>query len=331
MKHALLLALILLCVGALAEPLQVGRSLAPFSLEDQHGESHTVDASARILLFSRDMEGGGLLKEALEGRDASYLSARGALYLADISGMPRLIARFVALPRMRRRAYPMLLDPDGSATRALPDREGEATLVFLDRLRITRIEYAGTSEEVRALLEEASPASSEGRPEGAGRDPSASGGPVAERARAALAPLKNGLRAALQEALAEGPEHAIRVCRVEAPAIAAAASREGVRVGRTSHRLRNPANAPEPWMEPLLEHYVSQPEDREPRLRDLGDGRFGYVEPIDTQAPCLTCHGAVIAPEVAARLAELYPEDRATGFAVGELRGLFWAVVESGS
>jgi hypothetical protein len=97
-----------------------------------------------------------------------------------------------------------------------------------------------------------------------------------------------------------------------------------VEVGRTSHRLRNPANAPRPWMEPLLAAYRAAPE-RAPRAVAIGAGRVGYVEPITVKPMCLACHGSELAPGVRARLAELYPEDRATGFAVGDFRGLFWA------
>jgi hypothetical protein len=53
-------------------------------------------------------------------------------------------------------------------------------------------------------------------------------------------------------------------------------------------------------------------------------GTSGYVEPILLQSPCLACHGDALAPEVAARIGELYPEDRAVGFQVGDLRGVFW-------
>ena len=64
---------------------------------------------------------------------------------------------------------------------------------------------------------------------------------------------------------------------------------------------------------------------------DLADGALGYVEPIRIEALCLNCHGETLTEPVQARLAELYPEDRATGFADGDLRGLFWAVVPPGS
>ena len=97
-----------------------------------------------------------------------------------------------------------------------------------------------------------------------------------------------------------------------------------MRVGRASHRLRNPANAPPAWVAPILETWVADPAARAPRTVSLAEGRSGYVEPILLQPPCLTCHGESLAPEVAERIRTSYPEDRATGFQVGDLRGVFW-------
>jgi hypothetical protein len=159
--------------------------------------------------------------------------------------------------------------------------------------------------------------------------------PVDEAAYAArgaemLAPFKLALMAALSEGLEQGPEEALHVCQVRAPELADEASGAGVRVGRTSHRVRNPANAPEPWMQPLLDAYLAEPEEAGPRVVALGGGRVGYVEPIFVQPMCLTCHGDVLAPDVVLRIAELYPEDEAVGFAPGDLRGLFWVLFEAG-
>ncbi len=149
----------------------------------------------------------------------------------------------------------------------------------------------------------------------------------ARRARGAeiLRPFKSALKQALQEGLREGPAAAINVCRLRAPALAEERSRAGVRVGRTSHRLRNPDNAPAAWMEPLLARYLEASDRREPAVVSLPRGRVGYLEPIHTGALCLTCHGSELAQPVREALDRHYPEDRATGFAVGELRGLFWA------
>ena len=38
---------------------------------------------------------------------------------------------------------------------------------------------------------------------------------------------------------------------------------------------------------------------------------------------CLTCHGSDIDANIAEALAERYPADEATGFATGDLRGVF--------
>jgi len=146
------------------------------------------------------------------------------------------------------------------------------------------------------------------------------------RGAATVAPLKRDLLSALQDALARGgPEEAIDVCRLRAPEIAARASGPGVRVGRTSDRLRNPANAPAPWMRPLLEAYRADPQDRAPRVVRLPDGRVGYAEPIVVQPLCLACHGEALTPALRARLAARYPEDRATGYRAGDFRGLVYA------
>ena len=152
MKTGFVLAIALFAVSAGAEPLAVGGTLSAFSLEDQHGASHRVDASVAVVLFSRDMDGGNLLKEALADSEPGFLEARHAVYVADISGMPSLVARLFALPSMRKRPYPMLLDRDGEATRDLPDLEGKATLLRLDDLRITGVEHLDSAAEVREAL-----------------------------------------------------------------------------------------------------------------------------------------------------------------------------------
>jgi hypothetical protein len=145
------------------------------------------------------------------------------------------------------------------------------------------------------------------------------------RAARALAPLKKELRSALIGALEEGgPERAIEVCQLRAPEIERLTSTGGAVLGRTSFRLRNPENAPEPWMSLFLEEYLANPDDNEPRAVRLAAGDIGYVEPIRMKGICMQCHGDRIKPGVKARLQALYPEDEATGFKKGELRGMFW-------
>jgi hypothetical protein len=54
-----------------------------------------------------------------------------------------------------------------------------------------------------------------------------------------------------------------------------------------------------------------------------GKEQFRFMKAIPTGALCLQCHGSQISPEVTARLAELYPQDKAHGYSEGEIRGAF--------
>lgn len=166
----------------------------------------------------------------------------------------------------------------------------------------------------------------------------AGAGEPATRGVELLAPFKAELQQALKAGLADGPVQAVTACQAKAPAIAAAQSQGGVRMGRTSDRLRNPANTAPEWVKPILAGYLgrdassggaphARPEaapDLTPRTVEIAPGRMGYVEPIVLQPMCETCHGTQIAPEVAERISLLYPQDAATGFQVGDVRGVFW-------
>jgi hypothetical protein len=146
------------------------------------------------------------------------------------------------------------------------------------------------------------------------------------RAEAARDALFERLSGRLAQAVASGgPPSAITVCKDEAPRIAADVGREqGVRIGRTSHRLRNPSNEPPAWARDLVARHVETP-----RFVARADGSLGVLLPIRLQKRCLACHGdpAAMPAGVREALASSYPADAATGFAEGELRGWFWVEV----
>ncbi|MYM63293.1 DUF3365 domain-containing protein [Pseudomaricurvus sp. HS19] len=132
------------------------------------------------------------------------------------------------------------------------------------------------------------------------------------------------LKAALQGSMAAGgPVAAIDTCQLQAPAIAAGLTESGWSVGRTSERLRNPANKPSPELMALLREYAANSE-LPARATLLEDGSKLYVSPIKVGPLCLNCHGTELQPEVQRQLSLRYPEDQATGYQAGDFRGLFW-------
>ncbi len=95
----------------------------------------------------------------------------------------------------------------------------------------------------------------------------------------------------------------------------------GVEIGRTSHRLRNPANVAPSWADAYVADHVE-----DPTYLAGPNGELGALLPIRLRAECQMCHGGTeeIDGDVMAALAEHYPDDQATGFAEGDLRGWFW-------
>ena len=141
------------------------------------------------------------------------------------------------------------------------------------------------------------------------------------------------LKAELTSALASaGPTGAISVCRTRAPEIAARLSREsGAVVSRTALRVRNPANAPDDLQRAILEQFAADlaagrtemPLEAAVEINRGGRIEHRYMRAIPMDAMCLACHGQQLAPEVASAIASDYPEDQATGFEQGQLRGAF--------
>lgn len=142
------------------------------------------------------------------------------------------------------------------------------------------------------------------------------------RGKQAQGELFSRLFTRLQQAFAKGPGEAIAECKLAAPEIAEAVSSEKtLKIGRTSHKLRNPANVPPSWAAPYVEERHA-----EPVWLTHPDGRLAGLLPIRVMGLCLRCHGdkASIEEPILEALAEGYPGDNATGFQKGDLRGWFW-------
>jgi len=147
------------------------------------------------------------------------------------------------------------------------------------------------------------------------------------------------LRNRLQAAMAEGgPVAAVEVCHIEAPQIAATVmAAHGVRLGRVAApgRNRNPAQAADDWKLATLEAFQQAVDDGAAAGDQVAVTRGPLPEGIAlrmmrgivTEPVCLACHGNAVAPEVRAAILASYPDDGATGFAAGDLRGALWVEV----
>ncbi|MDN5514011.1 MAG: FAD/FMN-containing dehydrogenase [Pseudomonas sp.] len=151
MKAAALMLLCLLSTAALA--LEPGDRLAPWTLLDQHDVPYTLSEQTRVLLVARDMDGAKLVNAALEDKPKGYLEQRQAIFLADVSRMPRIIATLFALPKMRDYNYRILLDRDARIAPRYPAGEGEVLLLQLDGLQVVSQQALTNTDDLRQALE----------------------------------------------------------------------------------------------------------------------------------------------------------------------------------
>ncbi len=167
----------------------------------------------------------------------------------------------------------------------------------------------------------------------ASRQPPAADAAQVTRARAAATDLGSDLMGMLSSEMARGgPVAAVAVCADSAQQRTERHQQAGLHVRRIGTRVRNPANTPDSLESLVLAAFEAALESgRLPtdtilvQARPTGGWELRYLRPIQVQEKCLACHGPAdrLAPGASRLIATRYPADRATGYAVGDLRGAF--------
>ncbi len=140
--------------------------------------------------------------------------------------------------------------------------------------------------------------------------------------------LKNELQKAIKEG---GLKNGITVCSVKAPEIAVKYSTDQWQIKRTSLKVRNPANVATDYEHDVLMQFQEK-KDQGISISNLShyaeeqteNGKIHrMMTAIPTQALCLGCHGDQLSADVKTELEVRYPNDQATGFKEGDIRGAF--------
>lgn len=139
----------------------------------------------------------------------------------------------------------------------------------------------------------------------------------------------------LQKAIAEkGVDGAVEFCNVNAtPLLNEVAEKYNVSIRRASNRYRNPADQPTEDELPLLEAYEYNAENgikSEPNIQKIENGDILlYTKAIVIPgAFCLSCHGdpsKEIDSNTLQKIDSIYPNDKARGHQIGDLRGM-WSI-----
>lgn len=143
--------------------------------------------------------------------------------------------------------------------------------------------------------------------------------------------LKQELGAAMQSG---GPVAAVEICQLKAPQITQDLNTSNnISIKRTSLKLRNPDNAPDAWERQVLESFEHKLAKGTPAselshmesFKSDSTTTLRMMRAIPVQGLCLACHGDKnnMDPVLLEKLENLYPNDLATGYQTGEIRGAF--------
>ncbi|MDM8545680.1 Tll0287-like domain-containing protein [Candidatus Venteria ishoeyi] len=132
---------------------------------------------------------------------------------------------------------------------------------------------------------------------------------------------------------AGGPMAALAICNDKAATITDDVSKKQTQdISRISLKPRNPKNTPDKWEMAMLKDFEQRKAKGEDPVKmeaslvtegEAGYQEFRYMKAIPTQPVCLKCHGTEIPPNVQKQINALYPDDKATGFKAGDIRGAF--------
>lgn len=151
---------------------------------------------------------------------------------------------------------------------------------------------------------------------------------IIAKSRSVVTSFEKQLGGKLKNAMkSKGPLTAIDVCSKEADTIADQVSKQfEVTVKRVTDKPRNPENAATPQEQLVLAQLAQLIQDNPSQPAELirsTNNAFHYYRAITTKGLCLTCHGTAVAAPIKERLAAHYPNDKATGYQVDQLRGAF--------
>lgn len=128
-----LFACLLCCLSTLSFADLDSRLEQPWTLLDQFDQPFTFTPQQQVLILASSMDAAKWVEQSLQDKPAGYLEERQVVYLADISRMPKAVARLFAVPAMQDYNFRVMLDREARVSQRYPSpQQGVLWLNFQD-------------------------------------------------------------------------------------------------------------------------------------------------------------------------------------------------------
>ena len=140
MKKLLLTALLLLPFGLFADTLKEGTAIQAPIIKDQFEKTVNITPQTKRIIIAYTKSQGDVLKAFLEA-NPNYLSENNALYLMDATSVPSLVMSMFMMPKFKKYSYSIGLLEDEKDVAYFPKKEDQLTIISLDNLNVTAIDF----------------------------------------------------------------------------------------------------------------------------------------------------------------------------------------------
>lgn len=146
-----LLLILSLAVYSIAAQLNTGEKIPTFSINDQFEKAQMIPTTTKTIIVAGSKDASDVIKEYLLSLEGDSLTKNDAVYIADISGMPSLITKFFALPKMKKYPFKILLLDETNNTKFLM-QEDKITIYEVENQLVKDVKYITTKEELAAYV-----------------------------------------------------------------------------------------------------------------------------------------------------------------------------------
>jgi len=144
MKRYITLYLLLFSTILFAE-FSVGDTLPNIILDNQFKKQHQVIRKDKLLILTFEKDIADKVKQYLEIQSKDFLEKKHAKYISDISKMPSFITTWIALPKMKKYPFPIMLIYDDYG-KNFSQKKGYITVYRINKNKVVSIEFIAPDE-----------------------------------------------------------------------------------------------------------------------------------------------------------------------------------------
>ena len=141
--------------GKVAPAIEVGKPFESGTLKDQFGKegSVTPDTEKVIIVFGKAT--GHLVKEYLNTKPNDFPAKEHVVFIADVSGMPSMILKYVALPDLQKHKYPIYLILDEKISEEFKNEKYKDYIMVVDlnHAIVEKVDFVTTDKDLESAID----------------------------------------------------------------------------------------------------------------------------------------------------------------------------------